>query len=380
MFTKMFDVICVGAGPAGNLAAYLLAEQGLSVLLLEKEVHPRVKICGGGLTPKALSCIPYDISEVVHNHIHSARIVFGEENSFSIAVRNAGAVVERSQFDMFMTSKAKALGVTVLDEVSISDIRQNAELVSVVTSKGNFLSKFLIGADGANSSVKRIIFPKKGDNDAFGIEALYSYQTPKSLSSDEVVFDFGAIEYGYGWLFPKRDHYNVGLYRIRKTSKTGSMKQQMARFVRRYPNLSGSTPGKQKGHPIPISTGKQKVGTGRVFLVGDAACLGEAFFGEGIAFALRSAHIASKYVADILSGNQVGGSYHQALSPLISELKFSLFMARGMYALPEWLLELLTRDTKAQGTMINLLQGNISYKQGFWQMVRHTPRVAVLSL
>jgi len=154
----------------------------------------------------------------------------------------------------------------------------------------------------------------------------------------------------------------------------------MARFVKRYPDLSGSTPGKQKGHPIPISTGRQKVGTGRVFLVGDAACLGEAFFGEGIAFALRSAHIASRYVADILSGNQVSGSYHQALSPLISELKFSLFMARGMYALPEWLLELLTRDAKAQGTMINLLQGNISYQQGFWQMVKHTPRVAVSSL
>ncbi len=372
MVTKMFDVICVGAGPAGNLVSYLLVQQGFSVLLLEKDVHPRVKICGGGLTPKALSCIPYDISEVVHNHIHSARIVFGEENSFSIAVRNAGAVVERSQFDMFMTEKAKSLGVTFLDDVTISDIRQNDEIVSVATSKGNFQSKFLIGADGANSSVKRIIFPEKGDNDAFGIEALYSYQTSKYLSSNEVVFDFGAIEYGYGWLFPKRDHYNVGLYRIRKTSKTGSLKQRMASFVKRYPDLSGSIPGKQKGHPIPISTGKQKVGSGKVFLVGDAACLGEAFFGEGIAFALRSAHIASKYVADILLGKQVDGSYHKALLPLISELKFSLFMARGMYALPEWLLELLTRDKKSQGTMLIFCKGifPISRDSGKWLSIR----------
>lgn len=217
--TKLFDVICVGAGPSGNLVAYLLASQGFSVLLLEKETLPRVKICGGGLTPKALACLPYDISAVVHNQIHSARIVFGEENSFSIAVHNAGAVVERSQFDMFMTEKAKSAGATVLEGVSISQIAQDDQTVSAVTNAGHFQGKILIGADGANSFVKRSIFPEKGDNDAFGIEALYSYQTLSPFPSNQVVFDFGAIKYGYGWLFPKRDHYNVGLYRIKKITE-----------------------------------------------------------------------------------------------------------------------------------------------------------------
>ena len=82
------DVICVGCGPAGNLAAFKLAQSGHSVLLLEREALPRSKVCGGGLTARALASMPYDIGPVVHRRIDSACIAFAEHDPIHLALLN----------------------------------------------------------------------------------------------------------------------------------------------------------------------------------------------------------------------------------------------------------------------------------------------------
>ena len=371
---KQFDVICVGCGPAGNLVSYLLAKRGLRVLLVDKARLPRFKVCGGGLTSKALNQLPYDISSIVHNRMRGAYVYFAGHSSMHVSSEGIGAMVERSQFDAFMTERAVEAGVQVMQETAIQGIREEADAIVVESSRGTFSAQLLIGADGAKSRVRSLLFPGWQPEPAFGIEANYHWPTSARISEaalTNAVFDFGAVRNGYGWIFPKSDHFNVGIYRVQKTREESSLKKALSEFEVRWPILKDCTATTSIGHPIPISDGKQPVEKGRAILIGDAAGLGEAFFGEGIAFALKSAEISAEWSGAALEkgGFQPRQTFRSALRPLIVELRYSLWMAKAMYVFPPTLMSRLASFSIIRTMMIHLLEGKTSYRRSFWKLL-----------
>ena len=376
--SELFDIICVGCGPAGNLASYLLANRGFRVLLLDKASLPRFKVCGGGLTAKALNMIPYDISSIVHTRMQGAYVSFAGRSSMYIQGDGMGAMVERSEFDAFMTDRSVEAGVRVLPETTIQSIREESDAIVVATTRGEFRSRLLIGADGAKSSVRALLFPSWQPEHAFGIEANYHWPQTTRMSDaakTNAHFDFGTVRNGYGWIFPKNDHFNVGIYRVQKTGADSSLKKALAEFEKQCSVLGACTSSPSVGHPIPISNGRQPVERGRAILIGDAAGLGEAFFGEGIAFALKSAAICAEWAAETLEGGgfQPSRPFRDVLSPLMVELRYSLWMAKAMYRIPSASMDRLANYPGIRNMLIKLLSGHASYRRSFWQLLLMMP-------
>jgi geranylgeranyl reductase family protein len=369
-----FDVICVGCGPAGNLAAYLLAQRGLSVLLLEREALPRRKVCGGGLTARALAALPYDITPIIHCRIDSARLAFDGQTAVQLDCNGIGAMVERSQLDAFMTERAVEAGARLLPcAVLLSIAQPSADRVMVTTTRGSFSARLLIGADGAASTVRSKLFPAWRPTHAFGIEANYTLSHGGPLPAPlqrQVLFDFGGMRSGYGWIFPKRDHFNVGIYRLAKSRVEPSLRQALAAFAASSPTLAGCTATQPVGHPIALSTDRQPLAQGRSILIGDAAGMAEAFFGEGIAFAFTSAAVAADWALGWLAHErgEAAHSYGTAIAPLAAELRWSHAVARARYRVPpRWMARALHKPAIRDAT-IALLRGKCSYKRSFWQM------------
>ena len=150
------DVIIAGAGPAGSLAAFELARQGVSVLILEKSMFPRYKVCGAGLTYKILREIPFDVSPVLETRIHSIIFSSGFREGFTRTSDEPMLFCSnRDVFDDFLLKKALEAGARVIHGKKVMGVSQGNEFVTAVTRSGTYRSKLLIGADGASSAVAR---------------------------------------------------------------------------------------------------------------------------------------------------------------------------------------------------------------------------------
>jgi geranylgeranyl reductase family protein len=369
-----YDVVCVGAGPAGGLVSYLLARRGLSVLLIEQSTWPRAKVCGGGSTQRALSNLPFDVSTVVERRIARVRLDFGAHGCVELTGSELGATVVRASFDAFIVSKAVDAGARLQVSTQLRALEPSAGGISVLTSRGTHRARLLIGADGARSAVRRLLFPEHRPEFAFGLETNFRparfRPATASFAASRVVFDFAAAGGGYGWVFPKHDHFNVGLYRLHKPTLPGGLRSALARFAAAMPELDGCEPEPAVGHPIPICTGRQPVAQGRGILIGDAAGMTEAFFGEGISFALDSARIAADWAGAWLKHEQGDPAprYRRALQPLLQDLHWSKAVAHARYRVPtRWMARAAGTPALRDATLA-LLAGRASYRESFWKM------------
>jgi geranylgeranyl reductase family protein len=207
------DVIIAGAGPAGSIAAYELARRGVSVLILEKSKFPRYKVCGAGITHKTLQEIPYDVSPVFETQIYT--FIFSSSFKDVFARSSADPMIYctmRDKLDAFMLEKAITAGARVQYGENVMEVNQDPTSVSVNTRSGVFRSKLIIGADGASSAVARSA--GLGENIMPGLAWEAEVKTDPSavISFSKTVFlDWGTFPGGYGWVFPKTDHFSIGV-------------------------------------------------------------------------------------------------------------------------------------------------------------------------
>lgn len=379
--TARFDVVVVGCGPAGNLAAHGLAERGLRVAQLERERLPRVKVCGGGLTPKALAALPYDVSPVVHRRIVGGRVRVAGGVRIEVERADAGAMVERAEFDAFMAERGRRAGVELVVGARVESVEDDGLRVRVGTSAGEFEGALLVAADGARSTVRALRFPDWRPRWAFAIEGCWHWDgdgPDDATLLSRPVFDFDAIGRGYGWIFPKRDHFNVGIYRLARPRGEAGLRAALDAFARDAV-LAGCAPRGLRGHPIPVADGRQPRSVGRTILVGDAAGLAEGVLGEGIAFALASGRMAADWVAASLVGGafRPRRSWDEAIAPLVDELRWSWRLARLLYAVPPPLLRRVVASARAREAMLAMLHGELGYRAAFWKLLRAAPRVVL---
>jgi len=333
------DVIIAGAGPAGSLAAYELATRGIPVLILEKSIFPRYKVCGAGLTYKILQEIPFDISPVFETQIHT--IVFSNRFSNSFTRYSAEPVLfctTRDKLDEFLLNKALAAGARVIHGETVMHVTQDRDIATVITRTGTFRSKLVIGADGASSAIARSAGLRENILPGLAWEAEIRTDPATVKAFSQTVFlDWGSFPGGYGWVFPKSDHFSIGVGGPASLSKwmmpyyqrllkyleegggmqeTGNRKRDTGCGIRVLETVS------LKSWPIPVRVKRSIFHNGRILVAGDAAGLTDPLTGEGIYYAVRSGILAANSCqAYLKEGTSTLASYTKAVNEeLMKEL------------------------------------------------------------
>jgi len=287
-----YEIIVVGAGPAGATLAYELASRGINTLILEKARLPRYKCCAGGLTVKAANLLGIDIDEFVENKISGALVSFASESPFIGSYSNTIMyTVRRDKFDYALVKRAEAAGAHLLHGVEAKRVQLNNTGVEVSTTSGDFRARFVAGADGARSIVSSATGIKMSPRHVIGIQTEVRVDEKELLKrKPQITVDLGRIHGGYAWVFPKTDHLSIGVACL--ANKARDLKQRYQEFLDSL-NLGQYSITKFNGGILPVCTGKAVVAKGRGVLLGDAAGLADPLTGEGIYHAILSARLVA---------------------------------------------------------------------------------------
>ena len=356
-----FDAVVVGCGPAGNTAAYRLASAGARVLLLEKEAVPRHKVCGGGLSAKTLREVPFSLAPVIEREIRRVVIAYGGSQPVARELAGIGAMSQRATLDSFMTKQAVAAGASLRERETFERFELEGGRIRVTTGSGTVTARVLIGADGVYSRVRSQLFPGAKPLMVPAIEALL-WPAPGVLDmvGDACVFDLGVIPAGYGWVFPKRDHLNVGLYRFRRRPGNRDMKGLLDAFIARYRILRRHERIQVKALLIPVGPAAPRLARDNVVLVGDAAGLSDALFGEGIYYAVRSGTLAAGAILGHLGSGLPLDAYDRMMAGLRFELAAARAAARLFYTSPRLGFRFGARNKTISAVFAGMIAGTVS--------------------
>ena len=300
-------MLVVGAGPAGSSAATHLARDGARVLLADKACFPRDKPCGGGLTGRALKRIPVDPSPVVERDVDrfELRLRYGSRFARTHA-EPLIRMTQRRRLDAFLAEHAAAAGAEFRDGSRVEVVELDESGVTARVGAETVRADVLVGADGANGVVARTA--GVGDGIVRGV-ALEGNVPLDCLDGDverTAVIELAVLPGGYGWVFPKGDHANLGVGGW--GSEGPRLRDHLARLAGEH-GLCLDDVTDVRGHRLPMRRLGTTAGAGRVLLVGDAAGLVDPLSGDGMYEAFVSARLAADA---ILAGNLDG--YTAALS------------------------------------------------------------------
>jgi len=283
-------VAVVGAGPAGSLLASLLAHEGADVTIFDAS-HPREKPCGGGVTAKALALLPPapDGDPLPGRAVDRCRFESGTGEAVTLRLDRPVMVAARRDLDSWLLRRAIDAGAVHLAE-RVVEVDGTACLR---TSAGRQRFDLVVGADGAGSLVRRT-FLRPTPRDRLAMAAGWF-----ARGSSEMLVRFTPGLAGYLWLFPRPDHVGVGICAPLSAVPTRTMLDRLEREVSRwFPALTPDPDGGRYAHTIPSPSADPRsileVAGERWALVGDAAALADPITGEGIYYALRSAHVLAE--------------------------------------------------------------------------------------
>ena len=303
LLKEMFDVIVVGAGPAGSTAAKKCSDYGLETILIEKQSIPRVKPCGGGVSQKALKLIEAEVpDDLIEQRIKGIRLFSPSLNSVDfVAPKSIGITTRRDKFDAFLTQLAIKAGCQLIqaDEVIDLLIEEEEEGVTCKLKSGKtFKGSIIIGADSANSVVaaKAGIRKKWSNNEValcFESEVRISDADMRQLDPDMLELYFINIPLGYGWLFPKKSSISLGVAGgLPYLQNKRGIFSDFCSTVSKLKSINITVP-KFRAHLAPAGGMNREIVADRTMLVGDAAGFIDPFIGEGIYYAMRSGQIAA---------------------------------------------------------------------------------------
>jgi geranylgeranyl reductase family protein len=366
------DVVIAGAGPAGSHAAYLLAREGLRVALLDRARFPRDKVCGGGLSAKTLALLEPAPGPVVHKTFTGAWITWRDRRAIAKELeRPAGCTVVRSEFDHWLVMQAQAAGAQFHPDTAVRAVTQRAHGVHIDTARGPFRARVLLAADGVASTVRAQVFGRRAVTFAPAVEALVPCSRERlERLGDRMLFDLGGMPRGYGWIFPKRDHLNAGVYSI---FGGAGIRRHLQAFLQRHGLPTDAHTVRVCGHAIPVRNAIRAYQRGSVWLLGDAAGFAEAVYGEGIYFAVKSAKLAASVLLEA-GGAPPAGEYERRVRiELEPELRWSQRIGRALYSIGPLAFDRLARSRLACDWFTALITGELGYRACWWRAVAGAP-------
>jgi geranylgeranyl reductase family protein len=295
-----YDAIVVGAGPAGSTCAYRLASAGASVLLLDRARFPRDKPCGGGVTGRAARLLPFSIAPVVEDTVTSVRMRLRYGGWFE----RGGAeplvlMTQRLRLDAFLLERAVAAGAELREGAKVTAAEAGPDGATLTVDDEVLAAETLIGADGVNGVCAKSL--GLGGNQAVGValEGNVPYARLGDGYRGRAVLELGIVPGGYGWVFPKGDHANIGIggWEREGPRLRASLGELCAAHGVEAEELEGV-----RGYRLPLRSPRSHLARGRAAVIGDAAGLVDPVSGDGMFEAFLSAKLAAETVTDLLQG------------------------------------------------------------------------------
>lgn len=322
----MYDVIVVGAGPAGSIAAKKCAELGLNTLLLERKALPRDKVCSGmvmglmaqGIIEEEFGPIPDEVLTTPRYLLGCMVHVPGVKPEL---VEQKMPLAWRRELDFWMTQKARQAGVEVRDRAKVASLEQRGKRCLVRLEGEELEARFVIGADGARSTIRKLMYPR--------LEVTYR-TVYRECYGGELALDRNY----YHWFFPlTRPHprfdvsYKENLFLL-EGATLRDLRSEVLQFLHPYGFSEEQKPLWKDGclvsvfHEEMLATGHFIPARENILVVGDAALLQIPVSGEGIGIALKSGLLAAHSVAEAMASKRdVVGIYIRRLEPLLNILK-----------------------------------------------------------
>ncbi len=332
----------VGGGPAGATAAYRLASAGASVLVLDKATFPRDKPCGGGVTGRAARQLPFPITPVVEDVVD--RMECGLRYR-SHVIRRARAplayMTQRRRLDHFLLQKAAEAGAEVR-EGETADARE-------------LDARIVIGADGCNGSSAKQLGLADGVVHGVALEANYPYE---ARYAGAIVLEIAVIRGGYGWIFPKGDHLNVGVGG--NGEEAPKLRAELRRMCEAY-GIDPAAASDTRGYRLPMRLPRTLLARGTTAVIGDAAGLVDPFSGDGMYEAFLSAKLVTNAALDVLAGRAESlHPYQAAVERRIAPLTRAGWGAKGAFERFPRATYALARLPVTFRALEKLLQGSLS--------------------
>lgn len=376
-----YDVVIVGAGPAGSTAAKYLAEKGIPVVLIDKAMFPRDKPCGGGLPTRVQKRFPY-IRPFIDS-ISYGSITYSSSLRYKLDfIREKPLLLNvlRKDFDDGLVNLAMKAGAVFLGGKTVMDVSITQKCVSVLLDDGQTIeTEVVIGCDGTRSVVAdKTHLSKKLEVLCIALvqeqpltpEQLDTYFTKKRL-----VHLFIKVQgiAGYGWLFPKKNCVNIGIGEFQsalpKSKQKIPLKETYEAFIAALKEkgfLPEDFPVENlKGAILPIFPLDNTYGD-RVVLCGDAAGFINPITGEGIYYAMASGQIAATVITDGLKVKDLSKQYLSRYQELWNkdfgeDLKLLGRFNNQWGKNSEKIVRLLTRDKKFAKLIVGVTGGQISF-------------------
>ena len=318
------DVIVVGAGPGGSSAAYHLARAGLDVLVLEKSTFPREKVCGDGLTPRAVKQLvgmgitlgpddgwfPNKGIRIIGGGVR-IELDWPELSSYP----GFGLVRTRRGFDEIVARAAQRAGARLAEGVTVTGpvIDEATGRIAGVTADGRtYRARLVVAADGNSSRLSLAMGLRKRDDRPLGV-AIRTYYTSPRHDDDYLetwldLWDGSALLPGYGWIFGVGDGTsNVGLGLLNTSASFGHVdyRAMLRRWLASMPGEWGFAEENRvapvRGAALPMGFNRTPHYTSGLLLVGDAGGMVNPFNGEGISCAMESGEIAAQVIVQALA-------------------------------------------------------------------------------
>ena len=292
-----FDALVVGAGPAGSTAALHLARAGVEVLLVDKARFPRDKPCGGGLTGRALRHLPCDVAPVVERVVDRMVLRAGYRTTVDRTGREPLiAMTQRRRLDLHLAEQAAAAGAEFRDDVRISGIELDDSGVSASIGTTRVRASFLVGADGANGAVARTVGLGDGIVRGVALEGNVPWAALERSDYESAAWvELGVVPGGYGWVFPKGDHANLGVGGWMEEGPR--LRGHLDRLARAH-EVDPAQLSDVRGHRLPMRELGAPAARGHALLVGDAAGLVDPLSGDGMYEAFVSARLAAEAIVE----------------------------------------------------------------------------------
>lgn len=318
------DVIVVGAGQAGCAAAFDLAAAGKKVLLLGKA---GAKPCAGGVTIKAMRRLRFSIKALVRERPLQLDLSLKGWRQLRWPLEAPLCVlVERAELDAFCREQAIKQGVIYREVPRLGALRQDAEGVSLEVEGDTWRAPFLLAADGAHSPLRRLTVGGEKAAGAYAIEG--KVLRAQANHYPGMRFDFQVAKGGYGWLFPKGDHINVGLY---VSHLDGHLPDRDA--LKSYARKTLGTDAVENIQGFPLGTRMHELTAtaGRILFVGDAMGATESLLGEGIYGAILTGQLAASALLDATNEGEVCARYRHSILEWQREIRLLQHIAWLFY-------------------------------------------------